>query len=36
MCTGRGQWAGGGAVQGIDRGLRCCQTGGEGVLARRQ
>lgn len=25
-----------GAVQGIDRGLRCCQTGGEGVLARRQ
>ena len=26
----------GGAVQGIDRGLRCCQTGGEGVLARRQ
>lgn len=25
-----------GAEQGIDRGLHCCQTGGEGVLARRQ
>lgn len=25
-----------GAVLGIDRGLRCCQTGGEAVLAHRQ
>lgn len=25
-----------GSAQGIDRGLRCCQTGGEGVLACRQ
>lgn len=25
-----------GAARGIDRGLRCCQTGGEDVLARRQ
>lgn len=29
--VGRGK-----AMQGIDRGLRCCQTGGEGVLAHRQ
>lgn len=37
VCVGRGQSAGGGgAAQGIDRGLRCCQTGGEGVLACRQ
>lgn len=36
VCMGRGQQADGGAVQGIDRGLHCCQTGGEGVLACRQ
>lgn len=38
VCVYGEGWEGcwGGAVQGIDRGLRCCQTGGEGVLARRQ
>lgn len=34
---GGGGGGGGGAVTpGIDRGLCCCQTGGEGVLAHRQ
>lgn len=40
VCMRKGQQAGGGGgggpVPGIDRGLCCCQTGGEGVLAHRQ